>query len=56
MLDISPPEIDFVALAQGLGVPAIAPGHAPRHSPTTWSEHSPSPGPHLIDAVVPSLF
>jgi acetolactate synthase-1/2/3 large subunit len=55
MLDISPPEIDFVALAQGLGVPASRPESAEEFGDAL--EHAfGEPGPHLIEAVVPSLF
>jgi acetolactate synthase-1/2/3 large subunit len=55
MLDISPPEIDFVALAQGFGVPASRPESAEEFGDAL--EHAfGEPGPHLIEAVVPSLF
>jgi acetolactate synthase-1/2/3 large subunit len=55
MLDLSHPEIDFVALAKGLGVPASR--------PTTVGEFTSEldraigePGPHLIEALLPSIF
>ncbi|HEY8673697.1 MAG TPA: acetolactate synthase large subunit [Candidatus Dormibacteraeota bacterium] len=55
MLDISPPEIDFVALARGFGVPASRPETAEAFSEAL--EHAfHEPGPHLIEAIVPSLF
>jgi acetolactate synthase-1/2/3 large subunit len=55
MLDISPPEIDFVALAQGLGVPATRPERAETFAADLERAFA-EPGPHLIEAVVPSLF
>ena len=55
LLDLSRPDLDFVALATGMGVPA---GRA-----TTAEELAAQlekalgePGPHLIEAVVPSLM
>lgn len=55
LLDLSRPTIDFVKIAEGMGVPA--------RRATTCEELSDAlraafaePGPHLIDAVVPSLF
>jgi acetolactate synthase I/II/III large subunit len=55
MLDISPPEIDFVALARGFGVPAARPETAEAFSDALERAFA-EPGPHLIEAVVPSLF
>jgi acetolactate synthase-1/2/3 large subunit len=55
MLDIAPPEIDFVALAQGFGVPASRPETAEAFSGALERAFA-EPGPHLIEAVVPSLF
>jgi acetolactate synthase I/II/III large subunit len=55
MLDISPPEIDFVALARGFGVPASRPDTAEAFSDALERAFQ-EPGPHLIEAVVPSLF
>jgi acetolactate synthase-1/2/3 large subunit len=55
MLDISPPEIDFVALAHGFGVPASRPETAEAFSDALELAFG-EPGPHLIEAVVPSLF
>jgi len=55
MLDIAPPEIDFVALAQGFGVPASRPETAEAFSDALERAFA-EPGPHLIEAVVPSLF
>jgi acetolactate synthase-1/2/3 large subunit len=55
MLDISPPEIDFVALARGLGVPATRPERAETFAADLERAFA-EPGPHLIEAVIPSLF
>jgi acetolactate synthase-1/2/3 large subunit len=55
MLDISPPEIDFVALARGFGVPATRPDTADAFTADLERAFA-EPGPHLIEAVVPSLF
>ena len=55
MLDISPPEIDFVSIAQGFGVPASRPDTAEAFADALERAFA-EPGPHLIDAVVPSLF
>ena len=54
MLDIGDPSIDFVALAQGHGVPATRADTAEDLADqlrTAFAE----PGPHLIQAVVPSI-
>lgn len=55
LLDISRPTMDFVKIAEGMGVPA--------RRATTCEEFADAlraalaePGPHLIDAVVPSLL
>ncbi len=55
LLDLSRPAIDFVRISEGMGVPA--------RRVTTCEEFADAlraafaePGPHLIDAVVPSLF
>jgi acetolactate synthase-1/2/3 large subunit len=54
-LDLSKTKIDFVALAKGMGVPA--------ETATTAEEFNGAlerairePGPHLIDAIVPSEY
>ena len=55
MLDISRPEIDFVSLAEGLGVPAVRPTDA--ESFTIDLERAlNTPGPSLLEAVIPSLM
>jgi acetolactate synthase-1/2/3 large subunit len=55
MLDISPPEIDFVSLARGFGVPATRPESADAFVADLERAFA-EPGPHLIEAVIPSLF
>jgi acetolactate synthase-1/2/3 large subunit len=55
MLDISPPDIDFVALARGFGVPATRPESADEFARDLERAFA-EPGPHLIEAVIPSLF
>jgi acetolactate synthase I/II/III large subunit len=55
MLDLSRPGLDFVALAKGMGVDASRATTAEelaKHFARAMVE----PGPHLIDAVVPSIF
>jgi acetolactate synthase-1/2/3 large subunit len=55
LLDLSRPTMNFVKIAEGMGVPA--------RRATTVEEFADAlqaafdePGPHLIDAVVPSLL
>ena len=55
MLDISPPDIDFVALARGFGVPATRPESADEFASDLERAFA-EPVPHLIEAVIPSLF
>ena len=51
MLDLHGPDLDFVALAQGMGVDAVRVDTA--EDLTTQLEHANGrPGPHLIDAVM----
>jgi acetolactate synthase-1/2/3 large subunit len=55
MLDISRPEIDFVSLAKGLGIPAVRPDDA--ESFTNELERAlATPGPSLLQADIPSLL
>ncbi|MGZ4675995.1 MAG: acetolactate synthase large subunit [Acidimicrobiia bacterium] len=55
MLDISNPDLDFVSLARGMGVPAERPEDG--EALTAALEHAiAEPGPHLIEAVIPSGF
>jgi acetolactate synthase-1/2/3 large subunit len=55
LLDLSRPSMDFVKLAEGMGVPARRVTTAEEFADALrWGLAE--PGPHLIDAVVPSLF
>jgi acetolactate synthase-1/2/3 large subunit len=54
LLDLSNPDIDFVAIAEGLGVPAKRTTTAEELA-TQFSTAVAAPGPHLIDAVIPPL-
>ncbi|HZR14497.1 MAG TPA: acetolactate synthase large subunit [Acidimicrobiia bacterium] len=55
MLDLHGPELDFVSIATGFGVPATRAETADHL--TTQLEHAlREPGPHLIDAIVPAMF
>jgi acetolactate synthase-1/2/3 large subunit len=47
--------MDFVKLAEGMGVPARRVGTAEELADALRAALA-EPGPHLIDAVVPSLF
>jgi acetolactate synthase-1/2/3 large subunit len=53
LLDLSNPSIDFVAIAEGFGVPANRAATAEELA-THFSAAIAEPGPHLIDAVVPA--
>ena len=55
LLDISRPTMDFVKIAEGMGVPARRATTAEEFADALRSALA-EPGPHLIDAVVPSLF
>jgi acetolactate synthase I/II/III large subunit len=55
LLDIGSPEMDFVAMANGMGVPARRATTAEEFT-AALAEALAEPGPHLIDAVVPSLL
>jgi acetolactate synthase-1/2/3 large subunit len=54
LLDLSNPDIDFVAIAEGLGVPATRATTAEELA-AQFSAAISEPGPHLIDAVVAPL-
>jgi acetolactate synthase-1/2/3 large subunit len=54
LLDLSRPDIDFVAIAEGFGVPATRVTTAEELAAQFGAAVS-EPGPHLIDAVVPPL-
>ena len=53
LLELSKPSIDFVAIAEGFGVPATRATTAEELA-THFSAAIAEPGPHLIDAVVPA--
>jgi acetolactate synthase I/II/III large subunit len=55
LLDLSGPAMDFVKIAEGMGVPARRVGTAEEFADALRAAFA-EPGPHLIDAVVPSLF
>ena len=54
LLDLGSPAIDFVKIAEGMGVPARRVTSA-EDLAAALAEAFAEPGPHLIDAVVPSL-
>ena len=54
MLDLDPPRMDFVAMATGMGVPARRATTAEDFNAALADALS-TPGPQLIDAVIPSL-
>jgi acetolactate synthase-1/2/3 large subunit len=55
MLDLTNPNLDFVALAQGMGVDAVRPDDAEALT-AALDRALEEPGPHLIEAVFPSGF
>jgi acetolactate synthase-1/2/3 large subunit len=55
LLDLSRPTMDFVKLAEGMGVPARRVTTAEDFADALRAAFA-QPGPHLIDAVVPSLL
>jgi acetolactate synthase-1/2/3 large subunit len=54
-LDLGHPELDFVQIAQGFGVPAVRVQTAERFS-AELERAVGEPGPHLIEAPVPSIL
>jgi acetolactate synthase-1/2/3 large subunit len=54
MLDLSRPDLDFAALAQGMGVPAARATTADELV-TALERGIAEPGPYLVDAVLPAL-
>jgi acetolactate synthase-1/2/3 large subunit len=54
LLDLTRPAMDFVQLAQGMGVPARRATTAEQFADALRAAFA-EPGPHLIDAVVPSI-
>ncbi|MEI8081086.1 MAG: acetolactate synthase large subunit [Actinomycetes bacterium] len=55
LLDLSDPDLDFVAISTGLGVPAVRATTAEEFADALATALA-EPGPHLIEAMVPSLF
>jgi acetolactate synthase-1/2/3 large subunit len=51
MLDLSKPDLDWVSLATGMGVPAVRPTDAESFS-KALAESFATPGPFLIEAVI----
>jgi len=54
-LDLSEPNLDFVAVANGLGVPSVRVDAAERLTEALERALA-EPGPHLIEVVVPPVF
>ena len=55
MLDLSGPSIDHTALARGFGVDAYRVQSADELVSALFHAYT-EPGPHLIEAIVPSLY
>lgn len=55
LLDLSRPNINFVPIAQGMGVPAVRVTTCEQLADEMGKAFA-EPGPHLIDAVLPPLF
>ncbi|HEY0806326.1 MAG TPA: acetolactate synthase large subunit [Pseudonocardiaceae bacterium] len=55
LLDLSRPDLDFVSLAAGMGVPATR-ARTAEELATQFRRAVAEPGPHLIEAVVPPLM
>jgi acetolactate synthase-1/2/3 large subunit len=55
LLDLSRPTMDFVKIAEGMGVPARRVTSAEEFADALRAAFA-EPGPHLIDAVVPSIL
>jgi acetolactate synthase-1/2/3 large subunit len=55
MLDLTRPDLDFVSLARGMGVPAERPQDG-EGLVAALERAQAEPGPHLIEAVIPSGF
>ncbi|HJV52092.1 MAG TPA: acetolactate synthase large subunit [Noviherbaspirillum sp.] len=54
-LDLNSPGLDFVQLAQGMGVPAVRATTAEDFT-AALERALATPGPHLIEAMVPNVF
>lgn len=55
MLDLTDPDLDFVAISTGLGVPAVR-ATTTEEFVDALARALAEPGPHLIEAMVPSMF
>ena len=55
LLDLSKPDMDFVAMARGMGVPASTAMTAEELA-DQFSKALKEPGPYLIEAIVPSAL
>jgi acetolactate synthase-1/2/3 large subunit len=55
MLDLSNPDLDFVKLSEGFGVPATRATTAEEFT-AQLEQAIAEPGPHVIDAVLPSTL
>jgi acetolactate synthase-1/2/3 large subunit len=55
LLDLSGPDLDFVALSNGMGVPASRATTAEELA-DQFAKALAEPGPHLIEAMVPPLL
>ena len=55
MLDLHGPDMDFVPLARGLGVPATRAGTAEQFT-TELGRALATPGPNLVEAVIPGIL
>lgn len=54
-LDLAGPDLDFVQMGQGMGVPSVRVATSEAFN-TELEKALHEPGPHLIEAVVPSAF
>src|SRR3954447_11690973 len=54
-LDLAGPDLDFVSIAKGLGVPALR-AETSEDLVGALDRAMAEPGPHLIEAVVPSVY
>jgi acetolactate synthase-1/2/3 large subunit len=55
LLDLARPDLDFVALARGMGIPGSRATTAEEFTAQLTASLA-EPGPHLVEAVVPPLF
>jgi acetolactate synthase-1/2/3 large subunit len=54
MLDLSRPDMDFVAIAQGMGVPATRATTAEEFT-EQFEKALATPGPALVEAMIPGI-